>query len=124
VIEDQPFTKEQAEACWQDFANIRLATAPASEQIILKKPIELSGQTFVVKLDSNIQIGQFNNFKPELLSYLRKNLKNSHIQIQEEMGPQEARKTLYTSQEKFKYLAEKHPSLLDLKNKLGLDLDV
>jgi DNA polymerase-3 subunit gamma/tau len=40
------------------------------------------------------------------------------------MGPQEARKTLYTSQEKFKYLAEKHPSLLDLKNKLGLDLDV
>jgi DNA polymerase III subunit gamma/tau len=124
VIEDQPFTKEQAEVCWQAFAANRLATAPASEQIILKKPIELSGQTVIVKLDSQIQIGQFNNFKPELLSHLRKSLRNSHIQIQEEMGPQEARKTMYTSQEKFKYLAEKHPSLVDLKNKLGLDLDV
>ncbi|QHT70492.1 DNA polymerase III subunit gamma/tau [Rhodocytophaga rosea] len=124
VIENQPFTKEQAEACWQAFAANRLAAAPASEQIILKKPIELSGQTVIVKLDSQIQIGQFNNFKPELLSYLRRSLRNSHIQIQEEMGPQEARKTMYTSQEKFKYLAEKHPSLVDLKNKLGLDLDV
>jgi DNA polymerase-3 subunit gamma/tau len=124
VTEDQPFTKEQLVACWQTFANSRQNNGLSTEQIILRKPIELSGQTIILKLDNHIQIAQLSGFKPELMAFLRRNLKNSAIQLQEEVGPQEARKTIYTSQEKFKYLAEKHPLLLDLKATLGLDLDV
>ncbi len=124
ITENQPFTKEQLLEAWQAFANSRQNNGLSTEHIILKKTIELSGQTIILKLDNHIQIAQLSGLKPELMAFLRKMLKNTSIQLQEEVGPQEARKTIYTSQEKFKYLAEKHPILLDLKATLGLDLDV
>jgi DNA polymerase-3 subunit gamma/tau len=68
-------------------------------------------------------MSQLNEFKPLLLEYLRKNLNNFSIELQAEIAPQEAKKMIYTSQEKFRYLAEKHPVLQDLKTKLGLDLE-
>jgi DNA polymerase III subunit gamma/tau len=34
-----------------------------------------------------------------------------------------ASKRIYTNKDKFNYLAEKNPNLIELKNKLGLDTD-
>jgi DNA polymerase-3 subunit gamma/tau len=93
--------------------------------VILNKPIDLTdnGTTILLKLDSQTQMSQLNDFKPVLLEYLRRNLKNYSIELQAEIAPQDGKKMIYTSQEKFKYLAEKHPVLQDLKARLGLDLE-
>jgi DNA polymerase III subunit gamma/tau len=122
--ENRPFTKEQLENCWKAYAQSRLTDIGYnSEQVILNRPIELKENTILLKLDSQTQMSQLNEFKPLLLEYLRKNMRNFSIELQAEIAPQEAKKMIYTSQEKFKYLAEKHPVLQDLKNKLGLDLE-
>jgi DNA polymerase-3 subunit gamma/tau len=124
--ENIPFSKEQLENYWKAFAQSRITDGGYnSEQVILNKPIELGGNgtTILLKLDSQTQMGQLNDFKPVLLEYLRKSLRNFSIELQAEIAPQEAKKMIYTSQEKFKYLAEKHPVLQDLKAKLGLDLE-
>jgi DNA polymerase-3 subunit gamma/tau len=122
--ENIPFSQEQLENCWKAFAQSRITDGGYnSEQVILNKPIELNGTTILLKLDSQTQMGQLNEFKPALLEYLRKNLRNFSIDLQAEIAPQEAKKMIYTSQEKFKYLAEKHPVLQDLKTRLGLDLE-
>jgi DNA polymerase-3 subunit gamma/tau len=124
--ENKPFTKEQLENNWKAFAQSRITDGGYnSEQVILNKPIELTenGTTIVLKLDSQTQMSQLNDFKPVLLEYLRRNLKNYSIELQAEIAPQDAKKMIYTSQEKFKYLAEKHPVLQDLKARLGLDLE-
>ncbi len=122
--ENIPFTKEQLETCWKSFAQSRITNGGYnSEQVILNKPVDLKENTILLKLDSQIQLSQLNDFKPVLLEHLRKSLKNFSIELQAEVAPQEGKKMIYTSQEKFNYLAEKHPVLQDLKAKLGLDLE-
>jgi DNA polymerase-3 subunit gamma/tau len=124
--ENKPFTKEQLENYWKAFAQSRITDGGYnSEQVILNKPIELAGNgtTILLKLDSQTQMSQLNDFKPVLLEYLRKNMKNFSIDLQAEIASQDVKKMIYTSQEKFRYLAEKHPVLQDLKARLGLDLE-
>ena len=61
--------------------------------------------------------------KPELLTFLRKSLNNYGINIDFPVIAAEETKTLYTPQDKFKHMVEKHPKLLYLKKLLDLDLN-
>ncbi|MEN7547042.1 hypothetical protein AAG747_03940 [Rapidithrix thailandica] len=68
---------------------------------------------------------QVQSLKAEVASFLRNCLANDYITIHSEIKETETKKErrLYTQHEKFNYLAEKYPILVDLRNKLGLDLD-
>jgi len=61
--------------------------------------------------------------KPELLTFLRKSLNNYGINIDFPVITAAETKTLYTPQDKFKHMVEKHPKLLYLKKLLDLDLN-
>jgi DNA polymerase III subunit gamma/tau len=50
-------------------------------------------------------------------------LRNTNLQIATTVAVQEQKKMIYTQQEKFNYLAEKNPSLFELRKVLGLELD-
>ena len=116
-----PFTPDQLQTQWQAFAALR--NSP-TELLILGKGFELQKDTILVKLDNQMQQSQLGEFKFELLEFLRKSLANSHIQLQAEVVVQDRKRMVYTNREKFEYLAEKHPVLHELKNELGLDMDV
>lgn len=60
--------------------------------------------------------------KPELLSFLRKKLNNYGINIDFPVLEAEHTKMLYTPQDKYKHMVEKHPELVYLKKLLDLDL--
>ena len=60
--------------------------------------------------------------KPELLTFLRKKLNNYGINIDFPVIEAEHSKMLYTPQDKFKHMVEKHPELIYLKKSLDLDL--
>ena len=60
--------------------------------------------------------------KPELLSFLRKELNNYGINIDFPVIELEHTKMLYTPQDKLKHMADKHPKLMYLKKLLDLDL--
>ncbi len=118
---NEPFTLEQLKYQWQAFTATR--NSP-TEQLILGRGFELEKDTIFLKLENQIQMNQLGEFRYELLEYLRKRLKNSQIQLQGEIVLQEKKRMVYTNREKFDYLAEKHPALNDLRNQLGLDVDV
>jgi DNA polymerase-3 subunit gamma/tau len=118
---NEPFTLEQLQHQWQTFASTR--NSP-TEQLILNRGFELQKDTILLKLENQIQMNQLGEFRYELLEFLRKKLKNSQIQLQGEIVIQEKKRMVYTNREKFDYLAEKHPVLNDLRNQLGLDVDV
>jgi len=61
--------------------------------------------------------------KPELLTFLRKSLNNYGINIDFPVMAVEESKMLYTPQDKFKHMTEKHPKLMYLKKLLDLDLN-
>ncbi|MDJ1500712.1 DNA polymerase III subunit gamma/tau [Xanthocytophaga agilis] len=118
---NEPFTPDQLLRQWQAFAKTR---SYPTELLILNRGYEFQNGTIMLKLENQIQLTQLNEFRYELLEFLRKRLRNSTIQIQGEIVEQGKKRMVYTNREKFDYLAEKYPVLNDLKSQLGLDMDV
>jgi DNA polymerase-3 subunit gamma/tau len=62
--------------------------------------------------------------KPDLLMFLRKELKNDNISIETMLikSDKDSGKP-YTQEEKFDFMSEKNPNLKILKQQLGLDFE-
>ncbi|MCX6218736.1 DNA polymerase III subunit gamma/tau [Spirosoma sp.] len=121
---DKPFTSEDLQAVWRAFSKIRQQqNDSASEQLILNRDIVLKGTTIHITLDNTLQVGYLTEVKPELLGYLRAELQNSQIQLEHTVTVQEVKKMIYSSQDKYNYLAEKNPALHELRKVLNLEVD-
>lgn len=91
--------------------------------MIMNQPYELNGGEILVILSSPLQEDLIQEFRTEIIQFLRQRLKNNTIQLTTKVVKPESKKMVYTPQEKFNYLAEKHPVLLKLRERLGLDPD-
>lgn len=91
--------------------------------MLLNQPYELSEELITLTLTSPLQDDLINDFRTEIVQYLRGELKNKKLNIATKVVKPDSKKMIYTPLEKFNYLAEKHPALLVLKEKLGLDPD-
>lgn len=120
VIHNEPFTFEKLKTTWEDFADKR---ERPSEQVILRRDFHLKGNIIHLQLDNDIQTSLLDEFKADLLMYLRQHLRNSSLQLTAAVTLQEQKRMIYTQQEKFNFLAEKNPALLELRKVLGLELD-
>jgi len=70
------------------------------------------------------QKNELEHGKVQLINYLRKELRNNKISLSIKIQKQEeVTRKVFTAADKFKMMAEKNPALIDLKKKLGLDLD-
>ncbi|MGV3559422.1 DNA polymerase III subunit gamma/tau [Larkinella arboricola] len=121
---DKPFIFEQLKAAWSTFTRLRDQQGGSqTEQVMLNRDIVLDGTTIHIALDNSLQVDLLNDLRQDLLTYLRRELQNSQIQLVHSVAMQETRRMIYTPQDKFNYLAEKNPALLELKRTLGLDVD-
>jgi DNA polymerase-3 subunit gamma/tau len=106
---------------WADFAEQRKKFQ--AEYQLLLQPFEIRGNQVVIHLLSPVQETMLSNFKSDLISYLRENLKNNTILVSAELKETDEKQRLYTPRDKFDYLVEKNPVLKELKERLGLDTD-
>ncbi|KAA9354894.1 DNA polymerase III subunit gamma/tau [Larkinella humicola] len=121
---DKPFTFEELQTVWQTYARMRdQQDGSRTEQVMLNREFRLEGTMIHIALDNSLQANLLNDLRQDLLTYLRRELQNSQIQLTDTIALQETRKMIYTPQDKFNYLAEKNPALLELKRTLGLDVD-
>lgn len=91
-------------------------------KVMLKRNFELAGTTLKLQLDNQIQFDTLTQLKQDLATHLRQQLRNVSIQISAEIVETTGERRPYTAQEKFEYLANKNPALLELREKLGLEL--
>ncbi|AKD05485.1 DNA polymerase III subunit gamma/tau [Pontibacter korlensis] len=78
----------------------------------------------VLHLENHVMLDQFTALRPDILRELKQQLGNRSIKLRAElMEVQDEGRKLYTSADKFNYLAEKYPVLIDLKQRFGLDAD-
>ena len=113
------FTYEAAQQALIEFANERdIETL----KVMLNREFLLEGTTFKLQLDNQIQMDTLVQLKQELATFLRQILRNASIQITSEIVESTTERRPYTAQEKFEYLANKNPALLELRDKLGLEL--
>ena len=93
-----------------------------SEIAILEKEIKFEGKNIIFQLDNELEGSIFDDLKNKLQYFLKETFKEN-IEIDKEVKVQEKSKTIYTNKDKYEYLSKKNKSLIDLKNKLGLDYE-
>ena len=121
---NDPFTIEDLQKCWDQFAEQKKKEGKDSEYAVLKQEIELvEGVRIVLKLTNAVKLNILDKFRPDLMTYLKSKLNNGQVELVTELIKDTSARTPYTNKEKFEYLAEKKPILYDLKNRLGLDPD-
>ncbi|MBF9253441.1 DNA polymerase III subunit gamma/tau [Pontibacter sp. 172403-2] len=77
----------------------------------------------ILHLENHVMLDQFTSLRPALLGELKRQLGNRSITLMAEVMEVPEENRLYTSQDKYNYLAEKYPVLTDLKQRIGLDTD-
>ncbi|QDK82712.1 DNA polymerase III subunit gamma/tau [Spirosoma sp. KCTC 42546] len=121
---DKPFDFDELQAAWQAFAKLRREKSDiTTEQVVLNRDLILDGTTIHLKLDNTLQVDFLTELKPDLLGYLRTELQNSQIKLEHQVVVQEVKKMIYSSQDKYNYLAEKNPALHELRKVLNLEVD-
>ncbi|MCF2503040.1 DNA polymerase III subunit gamma/tau [Dyadobacter sp. CY107] len=115
---------ETLQTHWYEFAEKRrMAGNSTTEEISLNKEFKLEGTTIEIALDNTHQLEAMANVRYELLTYLKSRLDAPRLEINPRVDPQKVNRLPYTPAEKFNYMAEKNPYLLELKQTLGLDVD-
>ncbi|MBO2009813.1 DNA polymerase III subunit gamma/tau [Hymenobacter negativus] len=108
---------------WQELAEERRAQDRMSEFWVLNRPVTANEEhTIELAVDNPIQVDQFNDMRVEFLADLRRRTGNPRLNVQPVVtaAAPTARK-LYTSTDKFEYLAERFPALREAKQRLGLE---
>lgn len=118
--ETEEFTAEQLKEKWEVF--VKTFDNRPNLQSTLSNVPEL-GENFqlLLGIDNSVQEDLINSVKPELVSFLRKALKNSKIQLVTHISRLEKEKIIYTDQEKYMEMLKKNPKLELLKQKFNLD---
>lgn len=92
--------------------------------LIKRDPILKEEDVYILEVDNQVQIDYINPILPDLLDYIRGNLKNYsiHVHLEITKNPEEDVKFL-TGKDKFAALARKNPNLHTLKNMFDLDIE-
>ncbi|MDR1723753.1 MAG: DNA polymerase III subunit gamma/tau [Tannerella sp.] len=119
------FSQEDLKKFWVEYAE-SLTTV---EQTHLKNtllscnPTLIDGFTYEIAIDNPYQKNEIAEIYPEIITFLRHKLNNSHLEIDVRLKEKEETTMPYTASEKYDYLANKNPALEKLKNTFDLTLE-
>lgn len=121
----EAFDADKLKLVWEAFIDQRKNKASDMEQLILHRELQKQGaHDVVIILRSTLEISILERFEHDLIAYLRQELKNDQILLHKEVQEEEQQsKKLYTSADKYEYMAQQNPSLKLLKERLGLDFE-
>ena len=120
--EDEPFTEEKLLEKWAEYLN-SLNDRPNLKSSLNRKPLYSSDGRLVLKVENSLQEELIRDEKPRLVSWLKRELHNSNVEITTELVSEPARKMLYTDGEKLEEMLRKNASLALLQQKFNLDFD-
>lgn len=76
---------------------------------------------FILNIENTVQEEMVRTIKPNLVTFLRKELKNSSIDISTRIVEKSGEKMIYSDDEKYAEMVKKNPDLLLLRQKFNLD---
>lgn len=116
----EPFTPEQLKEKWNAFLP-RLDDRPSVKATLSTLPKIQEDFSLLLEIDNRIQDEMLASIKPELVSFLRKELRNSKISLKTVITEVKRDKVIYSDIEKYQEMARKNPNLALLKKTLNLD---
>jgi hypothetical protein len=122
-IQENSFTQEQLVEVWKNFTE-RIDAPQLKSALSCRFPLLQENWLISYDLDNELQNQRITlEWKPQLLGYLRQNLRNEKIEIEFKILDivDNTSSIPYTDAEKWEVLAQKYPALVSLKNRFGLD---
>lgn len=118
----EPFTSEQLTAKWNEFLGL-ISDRPNLVSTLSNVPEITEGNKLLLKIGNSVQEEDVRLIKPELMSFLKKELRNSGIELTTSIEKIESERTHYNDSEKMQILMQKNPELFELKQKFNLDFN-
>lgn len=117
---NDPFTKEQLEVKWRAFLDM-IPDRPNLISTLSTIPELSDGNKLLLKIGNSVQEEEVRLVKPELLGFLKRELRNSGIELNVSIEKIESERTHFSDSEKMQLLMQKNPELFELKQKFNLD---
>ncbi len=120
---NEPVSAEAFAVAWRELVQQKQDAGRMLDFSVLNRVVAFDAATLEgqLTLDNAVQLGQFNELRPGLLTALRTRLRNGRVQLAAEFVQQQQGRRLYTDSEKLAYLTEKHPALSELRERLSLE---
>lgn len=115
----ESFTDEQLTDAWNRY--LETITDRPSLMSVLSGVPERDGAQLTLKVGSSVQEGEVRQIKPELVNWLRTELKNDDIEIITKFERFENERVLFSDSEKLVAMIQRNPELLELKKRFDLD---
>jgi len=116
----EPFTNEQLALKWKEFID-QLTDRPNLKSTLSNVPEITQGNEILLRIGSSVQEEEVRLVKFELMSWLRKELRNSKIELITRIEKSETERLFYSDSEKMQLMMQKNPELFQLKQKFNLD---
>lgn len=118
----EPFTEEMLLEKWAELLET-LNDRPNLKSSLNRKPILGQDSKILLKIDNLVQEELIRNNKPQLVTWLRSQLKNNSVDLTTEVLAVPVKKFAYTDNEKFDEMLRKNKNLALLKQRFNLDFD-
>jgi DNA polymerase-3 subunit gamma/tau len=121
---NNPFTQEELLSVWSEFISSLNEKKTRLKNTLTNAVVQL------VENSSEIEVEVTNSYQeqelkddPALINFLRKKLENDFIQLKTRITEPSASPKAYTSEEKYKMMAEENPYLAELRKSLKLEIE-
>lgn len=124
AAQKEPFTYEELNLVWTTIAQGFKKSNFINKYVMMNREFSLVDSVIHMKLEGEAQIQQFNDsLKLELITQLREKLTNDTIDLSFDIidGEVSDKKLIYTQSDKYNFLSQKHPILVEMKQRMGLD---
>lgn len=118
--EKEDFTIEELKLKWEVFLT-RLNDRPNLQSTLSNLPELKEDYQLILEIENTVQEDLISTIKPELVSWLRKELKNSKIHLNTVITEKVKGRIIYSDAEKYDELLKENLSLALLRQKLNLD---
>jgi DNA polymerase III subunit gamma/tau len=125
-VQQEPFSFEELNFVWTQIAQGFKTGNFINKFVMMNREISLIDSVIHLKVESEVQMQQFNDsLKLELVTQLRTKLKNDSIDLVLDLIEVEItdKKIIYTQSDKYEFLSQKHPILVEMKQRMGLDYE-
>jgi hypothetical protein len=120
--ENEDFTLEMFNKKWTALLET-LNDRPNLKATLNQQPTLSDHRTVVLKIDNRVQEELIRNHKPQLVAWLRRELRNSEIDLVTEIILEPTSRIIYTDDEKLDEMIRKNPELSILRERFQLDFD-
>lgn len=118
----ESFSAEQLKTKWDEFLD-QIADRPNLVSTLSNTPELIEHNKLLLKIGNSVQEEDVRQIKPELILWLRKELRNSGIELITKIERIETERNHFSDSEKLQMLMQKNPRLFELKQKFNLDFN-